>query len=102
MPKTTAATHAAPIPAPEPSCLTAATPATTEAAIPAPSRVFVTVKQLAQQQPALTEGGIRWDLHNATLNGLAKSGAIIRRGRRVLIDPEKYLDWMASRTEAAA
>ena len=72
------------------------------APIPAPSRVLLSVKQLAQQQPALSEGGIRWDIHNAEHNGLARSGAILRRGRRILLDPDKYLAWMESRGEVAA
>ena len=29
-------------------------------------------------------------------NGLAKTGAIIRRGRKVLIDVDKYAAWLAS------
>lgn len=29
-------------------------------------------------------------------NGLAKTGAIIRRGRKVLIDVEKYATWLSS------
>ena len=29
-------------------------------------------------------------------NGLAKTGAIIRRGRKVLIDVEKYAVWLTS------
>ena len=66
--------------------------------VPPPSRVLLNVKQLAQQQPALTEGGIRWDLFNREANGLAKSGAIIRRGRRVLIDPERYIEWLSRRS----
>jgi hypothetical protein len=70
--------------------------------IPPPSRILLTVRQLAEQQPALSEGGIRWDLHNRASNGLAKSGAILQRGRRLLIDPERYLSWLASRGEVAA
>lgn len=80
MPKTATAPHPAPVPS-----------------IPPPSRVFLTVKQLAGQQPSLSEGGIRWDIFNAERNGLATSGAIIRRGRRILINPERYLDWLERR-----
>lgn len=69
---------------------------------PPPARVLLTVRQLAQQQPALTEGGIRWDIFNAKTNGLAKSGAILRRGRRITLDPAKYLAWMDSKQEGAA
>lgn len=62
--------------------------------LPPPSRVFLTVKQLARQQPALTEGATRWAIFNEDNNGLAESGAVVRVGRRVLIDPEMFLAWM--------
>lgn len=64
-------------------------------------RVFLTVKQFSDQQPGLTQGGIRWDLYNRTTNGLAKSGAVMNRGRRILIDPDKYLSWMEDRSAEA-
>lgn len=35
-------------------------------------------------------------------NGLAQSGAIIRRGRKVLIDLDAYGRWLAGRGESAA
>lgn len=66
--------------------------------IPATAPVFLTVKQFAATQPGLTEGAVRWDLFNRTTNGLSDSGAVIRRGRHLLIDPAKYLGWLASRT----
>jgi hypothetical protein len=53
-----------------------------------------TVNQLAKENPALTTGGIRWDIFNGGSNGLATSGAIIRKGRRIYIDPDLYLDWL--------
>lgn len=82
-----------------PQAATAAAPSFSAEAHP---RVLVTVKQLCQQQPALTEGGIRWDLHNRNSNGLAKSGTIIRRGRRILLDPARYLSWLESRSGVEA
>lgn len=60
-----------------------------------------TVDQLVAENPALTPGGIRWDIFNADNNGLASTGAIIRRGRRVYIAPRLYLDWMVNRSRAA-
>ena len=70
--------------------------------LPAPTRVVLTVKQLAEQQPGLTEGGIRWDLFNRDKNGLVAAGAILRRGRKILIDPALYLDWLNENRERAA
>ena len=34
-------------------------------------------------------------------NGLAATGAIIRRGRKVLIDVDKYAAWLSGRTGGA-
>lgn len=45
-----------------------------------------TVKQFCQKYPAFTEGGIRDRIFYADSNGLKKFGAILRNGRRVLID----------------
>jgi hypothetical protein len=77
--------------------------ANTSAATPeqSPSPIYpMTVKQFSLAFPALSEGSIRWDIYNAASNGLAKAGAIIRRGRtgrRILIDRDRYLNWMAGR-----
>lgn len=60
----------------------------------------MTVKQFAIEYPAISQGSIRWDIYNAKENGLDKAGAIIRRGRtgrRILIDRDRYLNWMAGR-----
>jgi hypothetical protein len=54
----------------------------------------LTVKQLAEQYPAFTEASTRWAIFNAESNGLAESGALLRMGRRVLIDPDLYLAWV--------
>lgn len=60
---------------------------------------FVSVAQLAASIPGVTVGGVRWDLWNADSNGLAESGAIIRRGGRILIIRERYLTWLAGRKD---
>lgn len=78
-----------------------ATPSTPETArhtdpLPPPESILATVRQLAEQQPALSQGGIRWSVFNAEFNGLAASGALVRTGRRVLIDPALYMAWMRS------
>lgn len=68
----------------------------------ATERTLLTVKQLAEKHPAFPEGGIRWQLFNAAQNGLAKSGAVIRVGRKVLIDESRYFDWLDSLNRRAA
>ena len=66
--------------------------------LPTPSVVYLTVKQFAETQPALTQASIRWDLFHRKTNGLAESGAIVARGNRLLIDPEKYLNWISQQS----
>jgi hypothetical protein len=70
------------------------TPST--APLPHPETVYLTVKQLALQQPAFKESSLRWALFNAEYNGLAKSGAVVRVGRKVLIDPARFMAWLRS------
>lgn len=55
-----------------------------------------TVKQFCADNQAFPEGGVRWDIFNEKSNGLERSGAIIRKGRRVLIDEDKYFEWVVS------
>jgi hypothetical protein len=57
-----------------------------------------TIKQLAQQNPAFTEASLRWLVFNARQNGL--DAAIVRIGRRVLIDVQKLDAWLEARREA--
>ena len=55
---------------------------------------IVNIEQLSQEVPAFTQASIRWLIFRAKENGLEESGAIIRLGRRVLIDEEKFVDWV--------
>ena len=55
---------------------------------------LVNVAQLSAGIPAFTQASIRWLIFCAQENGLEKSGAIIRVGRRVLIDEEKFVGWI--------
>jgi len=60
-----------------------------------------TVRTLAQKYPdVITEGGLRWEIFNEESNGLKESGAIIRRGRKVLIDADRYFDWIYSQNQS--
>ncbi len=59
------------------------------------------IKYLAQKHQALTEASIRWDVQNADKNGLATSGALIRKGRRIYIDEDLYLDWLRNPNKVA-
>jgi len=57
-----------------------------------------TIKQLARENPAFTEASLRWLVFNARHNGL--DTAIVRVGRRVLIDVQKLDVWLETRREA--
>lgn len=64
-------------------------------------RTLLTVAQLAERCPGFTQPSLRWLIFKSKDNGLAKSGAILRNGRRVLIDAEKFFSWLESRQMAA-
>lgn len=78
----------------------------TQPANPAPAAADpietpVPVKSLpAALNHAVTIGGVRYDLFNRDHNGLAESGALVFRGRRILIYPSRYLRWMEAQTQA--
>ena len=55
-------------------------------------RNLKTVKQLAESSPAFTEASLRWMIFNAETNGLDR--ALIKRGRRVLIDVPEFERWL--------
>jgi hypothetical protein len=58
------------------------------------SRRLRTVAQISADHPCFSAGSLRWLIHQAERNGLARSGAIVRVGRRVLIDEEKFFSWI--------
>jgi hypothetical protein len=70
----------------------------------APRPVLLTVAQLSERNPAFTPAALRNIIFKAEArqsscgeirgNGLAETGAIIRLGRRVLIDESKFLAWV--------
>jgi len=51
---------------------------------------LLTVKQFCEKYPAFPEGGIRHQIFHEKVNGLAEAGAIVRFGRKVLINEERY------------
>ena len=56
-----------------------------------------TVRQLAQRSPeAFSEGAIRWYVFNAKANGRDELGAVVRLGRKVLIDEQKFVQWITT------
>jgi hypothetical protein len=57
-------------------------------------QTFLTVKDFCAKHTAFTVGGVRKQLFNRETNGLEKSGAALKMGSKVLIDPEKYFEWV--------
>ncbi|MFT4059106.1 MAG: hypothetical protein QM652_06105 [Legionella sp.] len=53
-----------------------------------------TLNQFCEKYPAFTLGGMRDRIFYAETNGLKQSGAILRNGRRILIDEEKFFNWL--------
>lgn len=62
---------------------------------------YSTVKQFVGAHKAFTYGGIRSLIFNERKNGLAKSGAIVRLGGKVLINEVKFFAWIESQNNAA-
>lgn len=62
-------------------------------------RTLLTVKQLNEKHPCFPIGGIRDRIFHAQTNGLAESGAVIRNGRRVLIDEDRWFAWLDKQNE---
>ena len=79
-------------------------PDTPAAYIPSPHQTLFSVEQFATAQPAFTISALRNLIFKAESrrssrgliagNGLIECGAIIRVGRKVLIDGEKFLAWI--------
>ena len=63
---------------------------------------YLTVTQFCEAYRAFKIGGIRSQLFNQDSNGLKQSGAIVRNGRKILIKPQKYFEWMEAQSKVAA
>ncbi len=62
---------------------------------------LLTVAQFSEQFSAFPVGGLRWQIFNEEKNGLKAAGAIVRVGRKVLIDADKYFSWVYSQNQPA-
>lgn len=75
-----------------------------------PRRVIITVRQFSQRNPAFSEAALRnlifkADGRHCTKgvipgNGLIEAGAIIRIGRKVLVDEARFFEWVESQQES--
>jgi hypothetical protein len=62
---------------------------------------YLTVQQFTTKHPAFNTGGLRSLIFNEDSNGLKLSGAIIRIGRKVLIDESRFFGWVQAQNKAA-
>jgi hypothetical protein len=70
----------------------------------APQRVYLTVDQFSERNAAFTSPALRNLIFKAEArqssrgeipgNGLSEAGAILRVGRKVLIDEDRFFDWV--------
>jgi len=59
-----------------------------------------TVKQISAETPAFTEASLRWLIFHKNTNGF---GACVRKiGGRVLIDVERFSEWVDGHEQPAA
>lgn len=59
-----------------------------------------TVKQYAAKEPAFTESSLRAIIFNEHKNGLANFKAVVRVGRKVLIDHANFQEWIESQSKS--
>lgn len=57
------------------------------------------VRQFVEENPAFSEGSVRWLIHNSANNGLDAHKAIVRIGGSVYINPEGFNSWLESQSE---
>lgn len=63
--------------------------------------VYLTVNQFSEKHKAFTRGGLRALIFNEKSNGLAASGAVVRIGRKVLIDEVRFFEWVQAQQKAS-
>ena len=61
--------------------------------------ILSTVPQFCAKHSFISQGGLRFQIFNADNNGLSSFGAIVRMGRKVLIDESRYFEWVESLRE---
>lgn len=63
---------------------------------------ILSVKLFSEKHPSFPAGGLRHIIFNAHENGLEKSGALIRLGRKILIDETAFFAWIKAGAEKGA
>jgi hypothetical protein len=65
-------------------------------------RKLLRVAQFCEQNPAFSQASMRWLIFNSAANGMDAAGVILRVDRRVLIDVERFHNWVCMRAGVAA
>lgn len=60
-------------------------------------RTLLTIHQFHDKHPCFPEGGLRWLVFNEEENGMAEAEVIVRIGRKVLLDEERFFSWLDSK-----
>lgn len=68
---------------------------TTEALQPA--RLYSSVQQFSERHPVFSVASLRALIFNANTNGLNESTAIVRVGRKILINEDKFFGWLETK-----
>jgi hypothetical protein len=55
---------------------------------------ILTIKQFVEKHKFISYAGLQNQLFHRQTNGLNVSGAIIKLGKRVLINEEKFFEWL--------
>ncbi len=63
---------------------------------------YMTIRQFSAEHAFFTPGSLRSLIFNYQKNGLNEAGAVIRVGRKVLIDESKFFAWIESQSNRAA
>jgi hypothetical protein len=73
--------------------------------MPTASRSLLSVKDFSTKHSSFSEPSLRWLIFNSTErktsrgdripgNGLTESGVVLRVGRKVLIDENRFFEWL--------
>ncbi len=67
------------------------------------SSPLVRLAKFPEAYPAmgLTTAALRWQIFNEENNGLREAGAVLRVGRAVYLDPQRYFDWVRTNPQNA-
>lgn len=63
---------------------------------------LVTISQFIVENPSFTNGGMRHLVFHASNNGLNDHKAIVRIGRKVMIDIDRFFEWVEAQNSVEA